>query len=131
LNLTVLLTVALGSALALVVTQGSIFDFLRLHGPALSRKLFGCPLCLGVWTGGALAVYAQALGHIALPGNSLETAPYVLGIASLSGASALTVRLVWDVLKAVWAAVEGLAGLLQHEIAQIAADDDDEHDDAD
>lgn len=124
-NLSILLIVALGSALSLVITQGSIFDFLRFRGPALSRKLFQCPLCLGVWTGSGLVTYAMVLGHVVLPGRGLEMTPYVLGIGSLSGAGALTTRLVWDVLKAIWALAEGLAGLVQHELAQIADDSDD------
>ena len=48
--------VLLSAAITVVFYKGSIFDPLRQHGPELWRDLAMCPLCSGVWIGGAVTV---------------------------------------------------------------------------
>lgn len=89
------LIVLFSFAITVVFTRGSIFEPLRQHGPELWRDLVKCPLCSGVWVGGAAAVLCLDL--YALP---LRYATFlVLGLGSLSGCAALLFVRVWDALE--------------------------------
>lgn len=69
------------AALAVVFTQGAIFDKLRAKGPEWWTDFLGCPLCIGVWTGMAGAL---------LEGSVLRTPPHLavwgtVSIGAISG----------------------------------------------
>lgn len=89
-------------AITLVVTQGTVFDSLRARGPALWRELLKCPLCLGVWVGGAvwglLGPAPTLLDH--LPRWAGVVGEF-LGFGCLTGVAALSVKLLWIALESV------------------------------
>lgn len=68
-------------AIAHVWARGTIFKWLREHGPAVWRSLAGCPLCSGFWIG--------VLGHVVYVGRPAVVV--WLGLGSLVGTLALAV----------------------------------------
>lgn len=94
------LIVLFSAAITVVFVRGSVFAPLRQHGPALWRELAECPLCSGVWIGGAVAA-----GQVPLR-IDFSTPLHVLGLASLTGCLALFASLVLDWLDTVAALLE-------------------------
>lgn len=48
--------VLFSSAITVVFTRGTVFASVRERGPKLWRELASCPLCVGVWVGGLVAL---------------------------------------------------------------------------
>ncbi len=99
--MTIATIVLMGAAITLVVTNGSIFDVLRVRGPAFSRELFSCPLCLGVWIGMAMTGWACWSRQLEMGDSWPIMAPYILGIGALTGAAALTLKRIWEAFEAM------------------------------
>lgn len=84
-------TVLFSAAITVVCTRGSIFEPLRSRGPEIWRDFSGCPLCVGVWIGGA----AWAVEHL---GWTFRQVFAVLGTGCVTGVLALSVALLHDFL---------------------------------
>jgi len=98
-------TVLFAAAIAVVFTQGEIFNFLR-RGPWIWRELASCPLCSGVWLGAGMYLLFYGFPHA---GGDLLTIlssiSKVLGIGSLSGCVATLFVVVWERLDEPAAAI--------------------------
>ena len=68
-------------AIAIVWSRGTIFRWVRTHGPRVWVALADCPLCSGVWIGGLGALVFDAAPRAML----------ALGRASLVGVLTLAV----------------------------------------
>lgn len=85
------LLVLFSAAITVVFTRGSVFDAVRSRGPELWRDLAGCPLCTGVWVGGALEA-------LQVQGLDFRAALTVLGVGCVTGCAALLYALLTDFL---------------------------------
>ncbi len=86
-----ILLVLQAAALAVLVTQGSIFDKLREIGPKWWRDLLTCPLCFGTWTGmfGAILIVLRSRPNPSSVLDFVDLAWFVLSAGALSGALGL------------------------------------------
>ena len=115
------------TGIALVFTQGSIFEPFRRHGPKLWRELAACPLCSGTWIGMIMAAFAVNQGHLVLVEGSPtvgDVFPYVLGIGCITAISALTFKRVWDLLESAAFRLDALTGSEPLDGPEPSGDDD-------
>lgn len=94
--MTVFLPALESAAIAVVFTRGTIFKRLRESGPALWRDLTSCPLCVGVWVGGAwsIATRSQVFSLPAVAPVALEA----LAVGTWSGVFALAISYALNIL---------------------------------